>query len=134
MSRTQTKIAAVGTVAALGVLGAAAMASGGADSTASVGTQPALVAPEVRTVVVKKVVHRTKYVKAKAPASRPRAASTAAVAPAPPRVGYSGDDATRDDTKLTKLTSRTSGAAGGDESHGGYREESEEGGEENGED
>lgn len=131
MSRTQTKIAAVGTVAALGVLGAAAMASGGADSTASVGTQPALVAPEVRTVVVKKVVHRTKYVKAKAPASRARAASTAAVAPAPPRVGYSGDDATRDDTKLT---SRTSGAAGGDESHGGYREESEEGGEEDGED
>jgi hypothetical protein len=88
MSRTSTKIAATTTVAALGALGATAMSSGGArPAPAATLPKPAPAAVEVRTVVIRKTVHRTRRIKAVTrPAARPTTTPTAraVVSPATP--------------------------------------------------
>lgn len=96
MPRMRTAIASGATVLALGALTAVAMNAGGADTATSTGAtteattgRPARSAApvEVRTVVVTKVIHRTRRAKAPRP-SAPAAAAprVAAPAPAPVRV------------------------------------------------
>jgi hypothetical protein len=93
----RTAIASGATLLVLGALTAVAMSAGGADPASSTGATneattdraPARSAPpvEVRTVVVTKVIHRTRRAKAprrSAPAAV--AAPVAASAPAPARV------------------------------------------------
>ncbi len=86
MPNLRTAIAAGTTVLALGGLTALAVSAGGTDSAqpsaGNAATAPARSAPpaEVRTVVVTKVIHRTR--RAKAP-RRPSAPAPVAAAPAP---------------------------------------------------
>lgn len=134
MPRLHTKLAVAGTVAALGAIGAVAAANGSDDGTTgtTAAVKPRSAPVEVRTVVIKRVVHRTRRVKAKRPAPTPTRAPAApvrapapAVAPAPATapapapvytaqpVGYR-PTARRRPPRVTSrpLRSRTSGAGG----------------------
>ncbi len=89
MAQTRTKIAAGGTLAALGALGAVAASEPPAPSASAAATAASVTATktrvpvEVRTIVVKKVIHRTRRAKP-LKADAPRLLATAA--PAAPTV------------------------------------------------
>lgn len=86
MKSTKTKIAAGTTIATMGAVGAVAMSGAAGPPASTAAPSVAASAPvEVRTVVIKQTVRRTKRIKARPPS----AGSPTAVAPAAPRAAPS---------------------------------------------
>lgn len=114
MTLSSTRIAAGGTVAALGVLAAVALGAGSKDPAKTV-TKPAAAPPIVRTVVIRRTVRVVKHEKPKpAPKAAPPAPAPApAIAPAPVQVAQ-----VQPVKQSRPLRTKTSGAASGGRERG----------------